>query len=258
MSASALLFGLCLAILLSLSGASPFDPSANFGQCKANFLNGGETSGAVDLYGNNVSSLHTAQGLRYPECYSLCGDGWQREPWLQVSAYLATWLFPWIALVGQLPFQTSWWFADCLSASLVVGSPILAMQSLLLTLSNSRWIYRTCRELANRDGQRETKNMASRRHDEKQMENVAFVLSACQQVPLRIPRKAHLAYSIILKRNEKWWGDLADHLRDTARVMPESLWPQMALVIVTYVFTLVAAFSVLGGNPSNYLTKLYR
>jgi hypothetical protein len=37
-------------------------------------------------------------------------------------------------------------------------------------------------------------------------------------------------------------------LRDTARVMPESLWPQMLLVLVTYGFTLSAGFSEVGGK----------
>ena len=86
------------------------------------------------------------------------------------------------------------------------------------------------------------------RHDERQMKNVAFVLSTCQQIPLKIQNREHLAYSIVHQRNERWWGDLASHLRDTARVMPESLWPQMLLVLVTYGFTLSAGFSVVGGT----------
>ena len=85
------------------------------------------------------------------------------------------------------------------------------------------------------------------RDDEKDMKNVAFVLSTCQQVPLKIQNREHLAYSIIHRRNEKWWGDLASHLRDTQRDMPESLWPQMLLVLVTYAFTLSAGFAVMGG-----------
>jgi hypothetical protein len=224
-------------------GASPLGPIARFDLCKASFLNQTNTTGAVDLHGNPVSSIGDAQGMTYPICYKRCGDGWQRDPWLSISAYLATWLIPWIALVGQLPFQTRSWIHDCLSASLMIGTPILAMHSLIITLRNSLWIHKRCREEEVVD-----------RHDERQMKNVAFVLSTCQQIPLKIQNRESLAYSIVHQRNERWWGDLASHLRDTARVMPESLWPQMLLVLVTYGFTLSAGFSVVGGTaPSAYI-----
>lgn len=218
-------------------GGSPLDPHARFDLCKADFLNQTDPTGAVDIHGHPVASIDDAQGMNYATCYSRCGDGWQRDPWLSISAYLATWLIPWIALVGQLPFQTRSWIHDCLSASLMIGTPILVMHSLIITLRNSLWIHKRCREEEVVD-----------RNDERQMKNVAFVLSTCQQIPLKIQNREHLAYSIVHRRNERWWGDLASHLRDTARVMPESLWPQMLFVLVTYGFTLSAGFSVVGGE----------
>jgi hypothetical protein len=231
---------LLVVVLVVLSDANPLSPTARFDLCKPAFLNQTNTTGAVDIGGNNVTSMDQAQGMRYPECLEDCGNGWQPDPWLQVSSYLATWLFPWVALVGQLPFQTRSWKKDWLSASLMIGSPILGMYSLVITLSNSLWIFKRCRHEEVVD-----------RYDEEQMRNVAFVLSTCQQVPLKIQNREHLAYSIIHRRNEKWWGDLASHLGDTARVMPESLWPQMLLVLVTYGFTLSAGFSILGGMSLN-------
>ena len=233
------IFLLVLSLLLpkTVLGGSPLDPVGRFDLCKAGFLSQTNTTGAVDIHGNPVTSINDAQGMNYATCYSLCGNGWQRDPWLSISAYLATWLIPWIALVGQLPFQTRSWIHDCLSASLMIGTPILAMHSLIITLRNSLWIHKRCREEEVVD-----------RNDERQMKNVAFVLSTCQQIPLKIQNREHLAYSILHRRNERWWGDLASHLRDTARVMPESLWPQMLLVLVTYGFTLSAGFSVVGGN----------
>ena len=227
-----------LLLATSISGTSPFDPTARFDLCKAHFLNQTNATGAVDINGNPVSSIDDAQGMNYATCYSLCGAGWQPDPWLSISAYLATWLLPWIALVGQLPFQTRSWKHDCLSACLMIGTPILAMHSLIITLRNSLWIHKRCREEEVVD-----------RHDEGQMRNVAFVLSTCQQMPLKIQNRENLAYSIVHRRNAKWWGDFASHLRDTARVMPESLWPQMLLVLLTYSFTLSAGFSEVGGIP---------
>ena len=128
-----------LAILVSRSGASsPLDPRARFDLCSANFLKQNNTDGAVDLYGNSVSSMDQAWGMRYATCYTRCGNGWQRAPWLSISAYLATWLIPWIALVGQLPFQTSSWINDCLSAGLMIGSPVCRRGGSHDRLSNSR------------------------------------------------------------------------------------------------------------------------
>ena len=227
--------------LLTLSAASPLDPVANFDQCKIDYFARNLTEGAVDLDGNNVTSLQLADGMRYPQCYSLCGNGWQPYTWLQISSYLATWLFPWLALVGQLPFQTGSWFQDCLSASLMVGSPVLGMYSLVLTFRNSLWIHRRVRQ----------EEVLRRYRDPEHLKNVAIVLAACQQVPLKIQNRLHLAYSILHSKNQKWWADLARHLGDMARVMPESLWPQMMLVLVTYAFSLSAGFYVVGG-PSYY------
>ena len=227
---------LLVVLARSAIGTSPLDPTAHFDTCKSTFLNQTNATGAVDINGNPVSSIADAQGMTDATCYSLCGNGWQPDPWLSISAYLATWLIPWIALVGQLPFQTRNWVDDCLSACLMIGTPILVMHSLIVTLWNSLWIHRRCRDEEVVD-----------RNDVRQMRNVAFVLSTCQQVPLKIQNREHLAYSILHRRNERWWGDLASHLRDTARVMPESLWPQMLLVLVTYGFTLSAGFSEVGG-----------
>lgn len=221
-----------LIVCLSIVQSSPLDSNARFDLCQAAFLNQTNTDGAVDINGDNVTSMADAQGMKSYKCYANCGNGWQPDPWLQVSSYIATWLFPWVALVGQLPFQTRSWTKDWLSAGLMIGSPILGMYSLLVTLSNSLWIHKRCREDP----------------DRQDLSNVGFVLAICQQVPLKIQNREHLAYSIVHRRNDKWWGDLASHLGDTARVMPESLWPQMLLVLVTYGFTLSAGFSILGGT----------
>jgi hypothetical protein len=225
---------------ISLGIASPLDPTADLDQCKIDFLNLNTTVGAVDLYGHNVTSLQQIDGIRHSECDSLCGNGWQPYSWLQISSYLGTWLLPWIALVGQLPFQTKGQVHDCLSAILMVGSPILGMYSLILTFRNSLWIH----------GQVRLNDVVNRYGEEKHLKSVAVVLAACQQVPLRIGNRLHLAYSILHCKNEEWWADMARHLRATARAMPESLWPQMALVAVTYAFSLSAGFYVVGGISS--------
>jgi hypothetical protein len=231
-----LLLGLSLTTLLFVSSASA---DVNFTQCLADFMTGKYgLDGAVDGNGNAVISLNQTEGLLYRQCVSICGSGHQTNSWSQISTSLTSWLFPWLVLVAQLPFQTKGQGNDVLSAFLVVGSPVIAMYSLLVTLSNSRWIYRKCRELEiieRYDGDRE------------HMLQVAYVLSMCQQVPLEIKDPKLLACSIALQRNRAWWGELADRLRDSARILPESLWPQIFLVIGTYILTVIDAFRSLGG-----------
>jgi len=115
-------------ILVSLSFASAGNDPVNFTQCEVNFFNGSyDLIGAVELSGNPVFSLNQTQGLRYPQCESICGNGWQRHEWSEISAGLAAWLFPWLVLVSQLPFQTDGIPQDIFSAFLVIGSPIIAM-----------------------------------------------------------------------------------------------------------------------------------
>ena len=245
LAALVLIFALIYS-LISLSIASPLDPTADLDQCKIDFLNRNTTVGAVDRHGNNVTSLQQIDGIRYSECTSLCGNGWQPYSWLQISSYLGTWLFPWLALVGQLPFQTKGRIHDCLSAILMVGSPVLGMYSLILTLRNSLWIH----------GQVRLDDVVNRYGAKEHLKSVAVVLAACQQVPLRIQNRLYLAYSILHCKNEDWWADMARHLRATARAMPESLWPQMALVAVTYAFSLGAGFYVVGGMSLIRLNSL--
>ena len=235
------ILGLFLTILVFPSYASPLDANVNYLQCQAAVQNGShELAGAVDQNGNPVTSRDQIEGLLYPQCLSFCGDGWQPSSYTNASAAVTSWLFPWLVLVAQLPFQTKGEGYDILSAFLVIGSPILAMYSLLVTYSNSQWIYEKCTEDV----------IGERYGDREHMARVAFILSACQQVPLVIQDPTLLACSIALHGNQHWWKDLAARLQDSYRTLPESLWPQMLLVIVTYILTLIYSFQFEAGGNS--------
>lgn len=210
-------------------------------QCGTNFLGGKYgVQGAVDKDGNPVDSLSQASGLLYAQCISYCGDGSELYPWDVLSNTLSAWLFPWLVLVAQMPFQTKSKRTDVWSTCLIIGSPILAMYSLLVTMHNSKWIHRKCWKVG------------KTYKDSEHLEYVAFVLSSCQQVPLQFD-SAFLACSISLSQNKDWWKELALRLRDTRRTLPESLWPQNVVVIGTYIFTIVDAFRTIGGRYSVFL-----
>ena len=210
-------------------------------QCGTDFLGGKHgVHGAVDKNGNPVESLSEASGLLYPQCISYCGDGSELYSWDVVSNKLSAWLFPWLVLVAQMPFQTKNKSTDVWSMCLIIGSPILAMYSLLITMHNSKWIHRKCRDVG------------KMYKDSEHLEFVALVLSSCQQVPLQFD-SAFLACSISLSQNKDWWKELALRLRDTRRTLPESLWPQNALVIGTYILTIMDALRTIGGLFSIFL-----
>jgi len=143
---SGILFSVCLVAshFIALSSALTGNGEVNFTQCLINFQNGSYgLTGGVDRNGIPITSLNQPEGLRYPQCITVCGDGWQRSDLADISLKLTAWLFPWLVLVARLPFQPEGKGHDIFSAFLVIGSPIIAMHSLLVTLSNSRWILYT-------------------------------------------------------------------------------------------------------------------
>jgi len=242
---STTLISLSLTVFPILSNAHLFWDDLNYAECQAAVQNGSRGfAGLVIQNGTLITNLSQVDGILYPQCISYCGDGWQANGYTNTSAAVATWLFPWLVLVAQLPFQIRGEGWDILAACLIVGSPIIAMYSLLITLSNSRWIYRKCTEDSNG-------NIKERHGDPRHMVRVAFILSQCQQVPLHIQDWKLLACAIALERNKHWWEDLAARLRLSARTLPDSLWPQMLLVITTYILTLIYCFKFeIGGYPN--------
>ena len=81
------------------------------------------------------------------------------------------------------------------------------------------------------------------------MRNVADVLVACQHAPVNFIDPSLLEE--IMEKNEegdKWWNDVAASLRDTERKVPASLWGQLLLAGLSYTFTLIVAFGIVGGK----------
>ena len=82
------------------------------------------------------------------------------------------------------------------------------------------------------------------------MDSVAEVLLSCQHVPLELAQdEEKLIRSTEVKdMEEDWWGNLAEMLHDTGRHATASLWAQLLLATISYVFTLIVAFGKTGGN----------
>jgi hypothetical protein len=243
--ASGMLVALFVTLLLSLRFSH--DPEIDFPNCQAAIQNGSAIAdrlitydGTVDRYGNLVSTVDKIEGVRFPECEIMCGTGWQRENWDDIFNSLSGWLLPWLALTAQLPFQTRDKLRDLGSVFLVIGSPILAMYSLLLTFYNADWVRKNCGKLGGEDG----KNL-------DHMNYVAEVLLSCQHVPLELAKdeeKLDRSTKVTQDVEEDWWANLAEMLRDTGRHATAALWAQLLLAMISYVFTLIVAFGKIGGK----------
>jgi len=222
----------CLGLVLQ-SMLSRHVLAFNYSTFESKFLSGEYgLSGAVDQNGNSVSSLNQTQGLRYQQCVEICGDGYQLEGWTGICSQVANSLLPWIALAAQLPFSTTDKWQDMFTVVLVIGSPILAMYSLLLSLFNAKWVKEDCGRVAR-----------STLHGEGHMNHVARVLAACQHVPLAIKDQRALCWSITGQENRNWWVKLAEMLKDKERGFPASLWAQIGVAALTYIFTIIDIFT---------------
>ena len=240
---SGALVALFVALLLSLRFSR--QPQLDFPDCKAAILNGSAIArgnitynGTVDRDGNLVGRLDKIEGVRFAECETMCGKGWQREEWNDIFNSLSGWLLPWLALTAQLPFQTRDKARDIASVFLVIGSPILAMYSLLQTFYNSNWIREQCRGVVENGDEQFAEKL-------EHMKYVAEVLDACQHAPMQVTNDVKLTHFARFGQTD-WWKNLAETLEDTGRKTSASFWAQLFLAGISYVFTLIVAFGEIG------------
>jgi hypothetical protein len=241
-----MLGALFIALLLSLRFSH--QPNLDLPSCQNAIVNGSAIAeglinfnGTVNRNGQTVNKLEDIEGVRFPECEIMCGTGWQRETWSDIFNSLSGWLLPWLALTAQLPFQTRDKRRDLASVFLIIGTPILAMYSLLVTFYNGDWVQKQCRR---------EEVIAKSREKLIHMDCVAEVLLGCQHIPLYVTNEEKLTRSTELKEDplEDWWENVAENLRDTGRHVTPSLWAQLLLATISYVFTLIVAFGKIGGT----------
>jgi len=221
-----------LSLLLSLQHTA--FARFNYSVCESEVLSGAYgLEGLVDQNGNPVSSIAEAEGYQYPLCKANCGTGCDPNDWLTISTQVATWLLPWVALAAQLPIQTTNGWQDIRAVLLVIGSPILALYSLLLSIFNSRWAKDKCARLA--------RNYATRDGVTDHMKVVGEALVACQHAPLQVQAN-EVFWSICAAENRNWWRDFSQLLHNASRGFPVTLWVQMGLATVAFTFTISDAF----------------
>ena len=120
----------------------------------------------------------------------------------------------------------------------------------MLTIRNRYWVRDEFNKLYSnfREVNDKYPNVTTR------LNNIQYVLKEAQQVPLRLSQEEGWFSSLIVAGpNEEWWKKVNDKLRDTRRGRTLSLIFQMAIAIVAWLFTIIAAFAGDLGNISTAL-----
>lgn len=121
--------------------------------CPQNAITFNQANPTVKIFqtwdGTLTSNLSIAVKLAYPYCIQLCGGGHGKFDLALFITAVSAWLFPWLALIGQLPYETINAWENILSFFLCVGSPQLIAYSLAIRVLVGWWIHARMRELVN-------------------------------------------------------------------------------------------------------------
>ncbi|KAJ7784478.1 hypothetical protein B0H16DRAFT_1492647 [Mycena metata] len=194
-------------------------------------------AGGRDNHGNPVA-IANATSITYDLCLHACGSGSAPFSWSAFSQQFSAWLLPWLALLSQFPFGSRYKWDNLMSAILALGSPCLATYSLTLTVLNKNWL---------------TRRFASIKYPNSRY--AALVLSSLQQIPLKVTTEGGLLASlVVLPENDSWWTDLVDRL-DYADLNTWSIAAatSIAWVVISYLVTIVDAFTSISSDPNNDL-----
>ena len=101
-------------ILLLLLCLTYLVEATSFAQCLEDLKANPNATGGVDSHGRGVSSTD-AVGLDYATCTERCGTAAENFNWRQFAQSFASWLLPWLALFGQLPFGSGNYIDDFVS-----------------------------------------------------------------------------------------------------------------------------------------------
>ncbi|KAG2110070.1 hypothetical protein BD769DRAFT_98125 [Suillus cothurnatus] len=226
-----------LFILLFLFFEGAYASNINITDCFINFVNNAnqslDASGLVNGDGGSVplSDIMSAAGFTYETCLAHCGSGTQNPTWANISQQFGAWLLPYLALISQLPFGARHRVDNLMSAILIVGSPVLAGYSMILTVLNANWI--------------------SRQFDDLSFPNTKSavrILISLQQSPLRISNDDSLLSSlVVLPDNDEWWPTTAEFLDYTHTWSIASV-TTIAWVVVAYILTVASSLSDVPSN----------
>lgn len=159
-----------------------------------------------------------------------------------------SYLLPWLALTAQLPYETGSAGADIMSVCIGLGSPMLMIISLMMTILNKRWIRK-------KFGWSLSEARRIHAHGMEARAQAAMVIAEdAQQVPVRlIQRDGWLARQIVLDVYTTWWVDAAESLKSTRRGVTLSLVAQLLVAVISWILTIVGSLTKNVGDTAEAL-----
>jgi hypothetical protein len=192
-----------------------------------------------DQNGNPTSNFSEAWGISYDSCRVLCTGGAKFIDWNDFSLQFGSWLLPWLALTAQLPFETKAKSTNLQSLLLAIGSPILIIYSLALTILNARSINREFRQLKEENEELERPRQA------KVIGAARVILIESQSIPLQTVNGAdrELAQLVVNPENWTWWIAVKNEILKTKREWTYSLIAQLIMVVTAQVLSIIDFFT---------------
>ena len=194
----------------------------------ANFL--------VQLNGSYTQNFSRAWGIRYGSWNQLCGPkgSWEPFDWTFFISSFSSWLLPYLALAAQMPYEAKDTPGNLMILFITLGSPMLAVYSLILTVANTRWINGEFRRLKD-----ENKEAGGDWVEAITAARRCFVEG--QQVPIQVFQgpERELAHLIVLPQNRYWWVRLEIELKKTRRPWTYSLFAQLFWVFFAQLLAIV-------------------
>ncbi|KAI0115895.1 hypothetical protein GGR51DRAFT_575697 [Nemania sp. FL0031] len=199
---------------------------------------------AGEIVSDPLATPNVLAGIDYKACVKYCGYG-QIPSVFSLQAFTSgatNYLFPWLALTAQLPFEAgeNEVLAHVMSFSYAVGSPMLITYSLAITILNQHWLRGRFRKLESQD---RPLHLTSK--------NIRIFLQESQQLPLRLSQEGgSLASLIVLRDNVDWWEKLKTSILLTRRGVTLSLIAQILVAVLSWILTVLSAFEYSLGDAS--------
>ena len=150
------------------------------------------------------------------------------------SSSFSPWLLPYLALVAQLPFEAEGVSSNLMVLFLAVGSPVLIIYSLALTVLQTRWINHKFQKVKKMNARVGGRHFGA-------IEAARRCLIESQHFPVQVyqgPERV-LAQLIVNPLNRRWWINLDRELQKTRRPWTYSLVAQLFWAFFAQTFAII-------------------
>jgi hypothetical protein len=178
---------------------------------KVNFLR--------DHNGRPTDEFVDAWGISYEACNNLCAAKSDFVDWDGFTNHLITWLFPCLSLAAYLLFQGSSVWKNLQVLLLAIGSPVLIIYSVTVTIFNAYSIKKAFRKVE------EDNRRLDRPPQIKLIKSARRLLMASQSIPIGSLNafQRDLAELVVNPENWQWWAVVAEELTTAMGGLTSSL-----------------------------------